>query len=140
MKRVDVVYCLITDPLKSKVLIVNNAGNSSWSLPGGAVEQDETLEQDAIREVKEETGLDVNVFGIVAVSECKFKKSGNHAMFFIFRAEIVGGQLEVQRPEEILEIKWVDVEKADECMPFYHGDFKRLMNGVEITFTNEGLK
>ncbi|SFB61670.1 8-oxo-dGTP diphosphatase [Cohnella sp. OV330] len=140
MKRVDVTYCIIKDPSKSKILIVNNTGNSSWSLPGGAVEVDKTLEQAAIREVKEETGLDVKVFGIVAISECKFRKSGNHAMFFIFRAEIVGGEIAIQRPEEISEIKWVDIEKADEYMPFYNGEFKKMINEVEVAYTNEGIK
>jgi len=56
MNRVDVTYSLITDNSKTKVLLVKNVGNGSWSLPGGAVEKDETLEQAAIREVKEETG------------------------------------------------------------------------------------
>ncbi|WP_325048389.1 NUDIX hydrolase [Paenibacillus sp. CAA11] len=61
MKRVDVVYSLITDQSKSKVLAVKNVGRSSWSLPGGAAWPNESLEQAAIREAKEETGLDIKV-------------------------------------------------------------------------------
>jgi 8-oxo-dGTP diphosphatase len=140
MQRVDVTYSLITDNSKTKVLMVKNVGNSSWSLPGGAVEIDETLEQAAVREVKEETGLDVKVFGIIAINECKFKKSQNHAIFFIFRAEVIGGEETIQRPDEISEIAWIDIDKVDELMPFYNNGFRRIIAGNEITYINEGYK
>ncbi|CAI6087315.1 NUDIX hydrolase [Cohnella sp. JJ-181] len=140
MKRVDVTYCLITDPTRSKVLAVKNVSNSSWSLPGGSVEEDETLEQAAIREVKEETGLDVKVSGIAAINECKFKKSDHHAIFFVFNAEVVGGGIAIQRPEEIAEIRWIEVERANEMMPFYNHGLQSLIAGAEIAYTNEGVK
>jgi 8-oxo-dGTP diphosphatase len=140
MQRVDVTYSLITDNSKTKVLMVKNVGNSSWSLPGGAVEIDETLEQAAVREVKEETGLDVKVFGIIAINECKFKKSQNHAIFFIFRAEVIGGEETIQRPDEISEIAWIDIDMVDELMPFYNNGFQRIITGNEITYSNEGYK
>lgn len=53
MLRVDVAYAFIYKE-DEKILMVNNQGGS-WSLPGGAVEQGETLEQAVIRETKEET-------------------------------------------------------------------------------------
>jgi 8-oxo-dGTP diphosphatase len=56
MKRTDVVYSLITDLTRSKILMVLNIDNGRWTLPGGAVEESETLEAAAIREVKEERG------------------------------------------------------------------------------------
>ncbi|WP_286154901.1 NUDIX hydrolase [Bacillus sp. FJAT-27264] len=54
MRRIDVTYVLITDQAKSKVLMVHNLDRDSWSLPGGGVELNETLEAAAIREAKEE--------------------------------------------------------------------------------------
>ena len=50
MIRVDVVYAFIYKEDEKKILMVNNKGGG-WSLPGGAVEQGETLEQAVIREV-----------------------------------------------------------------------------------------
>lgn len=104
MKRVDVVYSLLTNPSKSKVLAVKNVGRSSWSLPGGAVEAGESWEQAAIREAQEETGLDVSVHGIVAINECKFEEIQEHAIFITFRAEIVGGEKGYQ--DQMKSLRW----------------------------------
>lgn len=85
MKRVDVAYVLLYDEQESKVLMVKNKGEQSsyYTLPGGAVEPGETLVEGAIREVKEETGLEVEVNGIVGIHEAFFKARGHHAVFFI---------------------------------------------------------
>ncbi|WP_338543344.1 NUDIX hydrolase [Paenibacillus tundrae] len=140
MKRVDVVYSLITDQFKTKVLAVKNADRASWSPPGGAVDLNETLDQAAIREVKEETGLEVKVHGIVAINECKFEDINEHVIFYTFRAEIVGGEEQIIRPNEISEIAWLDIEQANELMPYYKGGFKKLIHGNESMYFNEGRK
>ncbi|XID94902.1 NUDIX hydrolase [Paenibacillaceae bacterium WGS1546] len=140
MKRINVVYTLITDETKSKILMVKNKDNSSWSLPGGAVEDLETLEEAAVREAKEETGFDIRVFGIVAINEAKLMKHEEHAIFFTFRGEISGGHQELLRPDEITDIQWVEIDQADERMPYYKDGLKNLSrSNIEITYFNEGI-
>ncbi|MGP4072877.1 NUDIX hydrolase [Piscibacillus sp. B03] len=118
MKRVDVVYVLLFDENNENVLMVKNKGikESYYTLPGGAVEQGQTLKEAAIREVKEETGLDVKVDGIFTVSEAFFKQKGHHAIFFTFFGEIVGGEINILYPEEIEEVIWMEKDLAEDSL------------------------
>jgi ADP-ribose pyrophosphatase YjhB (NUDIX family) len=54
----------------------------------------ETLEEAAIREVKEETGLAVEIDGVFSVSEAFFEER-HHAIFFTFREKIIGGEINI---------------------------------------------
>lgn len=139
MKRIDVVYSLITAPERDKILMVRNKDSDSWTLPGGTVEAGETLESAAIREVKEETGLDIKVHGLVAVNEAFLEASQEHAIFFTFRAEITGGLEQITRPDEITDIQWVGIDQSDEWMPYYKEGLKEIVHkGHEVTYFYEG--
>ncbi len=119
--RVNVACVLIFDASYEQILMVRNKeGDSSyWSLPGGAVEEGETLEQAAKREAKEETGLDVELLDLYSVREALFKERGHHALLFTFLAKISCGEIQISDPDEdILEIKWIDIASANTFMPY----------------------
>ncbi|MER3397722.1 MAG: DNA mismatch repair protein MutT [Chloroflexota bacterium] len=66
------------------------AGN--WALPGGLLEADETAEEAARREVGEETGLQVQLTGLLGV----FSRPGDPFLGVVYLGEVAGGEL---RPE-----------------------------------------
>lgn len=140
MRRVDVVYTLLVNEEGTKILMVKNSGRNSWTLPGGTVEQNETLEMAAIREAKEETGLDVEIKGVVAVNEGMFTELKQHVVFVTFRGVVTGGKMEIVRPDEILAVDWIDVLQADELMPFYREKLKDIVRrGAEVAYYDEGV-
>lgn len=53
----------VIDPLTKKVLLVHHKKFNKWNQPGGHIEDNETPEETAIREVYEETGLKVKLLG-----------------------------------------------------------------------------
>jgi 8-oxo-dGTP diphosphatase len=137
MKRVDVVYACLFNEEGNKVLMVKNAGRETWSLPGGAVECGETLQQAVIREVKEETGFTIEVGNIIAVNEKFFSNLDEHAIILTFAATIIGGEEHIQYKDEILEISWIDIHRADELMPVYPSGIASLKaNSTPYTYQN----
>ena len=86
-------------PASGEVLLCRLSYADLWSLPGGGVELDETPVQSVIREVKEETGLDVQVARLVSVDT-----KTDATVVFCFECEITGGQL--TSSEETLEFDY----------------------------------
>ncbi|WP_059170400.1 NUDIX hydrolase [Bacillus sp. FJAT-27445] len=125
MKRVDVVYGLIVNE-ENRVLMVKNEG-AGWTLPGGAVEKGETLTTALIREVMEETGLVVEAGRLLAVNEAFRPDRGSHVLFFTFQVKVTGGKVSILHPDEIEELKWVDMITADSLMPYHVGGVEKLL-------------
>ncbi len=86
-----------------------------YSLPGGGLEEGETLEENVIREVKEELGVDIKVLGYVGSSEDD--KSIQH----YFHAEIINGtpklggeELERLSDENYYEVAYLDLDNLED--------------------------
>lgn len=64
-----------------------------WCAPGGGVDAGSSLPENLMREVQEETGLEIEVGAPVLVNEFHDPASGFHQVELFFRAEIVSGQI-----------------------------------------------
>lgn len=96
---------------RCKILLVRNHNGRNYSFPKGHVEQGETEEQTAVREVKEETGLDITIipsFREVA-DYCPFGKIRKRVVFFM--AQTMSDKVHIQK-EEIDSYIWVDLNEA----------------------------
>ncbi|OGF21577.1 hypothetical protein A2Y83_01300 [Candidatus Falkowbacteria bacterium RBG_13_39_14] len=81
------LFAIIFD--EEKVLLCHRTEYNFWALPGGGLEKGETPWEGVIREVKEETGLDVEVIRLVDVSS----KPHEDNIGFTFLCKVLGGQV-----------------------------------------------
>lgn len=93
----------------------NEPGKGKWSVPGGLVELGETTEETAIREVKEETNLEVeNPEHIDVVDYIDFdekKRIAYHFVIIDYLLKLKGGDLKAASDAE--ELEWVAFDKVE---------------------------
>ena len=84
---------------------------NSWSLPGGAQKLGETIDEAAIREVREETGLKVKVVGLVGVVDSIHRDHVGsvqyHYTLVDLLAQPVGGTLAAGG--DVVDAKWFEI-------------------------------
>lgn len=71
------------------------------------------------------------------LNEAKYVKRNHHAILFTFEARIVGGTVVIKKPNEILQIEWVDIEQANERMPYYSEGLNKMLTGYAL-YNNQG--
>jgi 8-oxo-dGTP pyrophosphatase MutT (NUDIX family) len=91
----------------------------TWTLPKGTPLHDETTEETAVREVAEETGLEVRITGPLSHIEYTFVKSGTriHKTVHYFMMEPIGGDLE-RHDHEFEQVRWIDFAEAPAVLTF----------------------
>lgn len=90
---------VIFDAARERILLTRRTDNGQWCLPGGGMEAGESLEEACIREVREETGLQVQVTRLIGVYSTPHRivtyADGNRWQIIAhnFEAEVLSGEL-----------------------------------------------
>ncbi len=98
------------------VLLICRSDNGNWSMPGGAHDPGESLSRTAVRETAEETGVDVELTGIVGiftdpthVIHYTSNDEVRQEFTVIYRADAVGG--EPTPSSESTKVEWVEIDR-----------------------------
>lgn len=123
MPGLAVIVAVIDD---NKILLTKREDFEVWCLPGGGVENGESLAEAGIREAKEETGIEVELTSLVGVySRIGGMWSDVHAV--LFRARPIGGELTLQ-PGETIEVAYFPFDQIpDELL---YGHKQRIMDAI----------
>jgi 8-oxo-dGTP pyrophosphatase MutT (NUDIX family) len=101
-----------------RVLMGLHADRKIWVVPGGLIEPGETPSDGAVRETYEETGLLIELTGVLGVFGGKDLVidyvNGDRAAYVgtVFRGRVIGGELRADG-EEILEVRYISREEIN---------------------------
>lgn len=123
MPGLAVIVAVIDD---NKILLTKREDFEVWCLPGGGVEDGESLAEAGIREAKEETGIDVELTSLVGV----YSRVGgmwNDVHAVLFRARPIGGELKLQ-PGETIEVAYFPFDQIPEELLYGHQ--QRILDAI----------
>jgi len=119
---------------RGEILMQRRADNDLWALPGGTMDFGESIGETAIREVREETGVDVEIAGIVGIYSdprhlIEYSDGEVRQQFNIcFSARLLGGTLRAS--DESTDVAWIRPESLEK-LPIHNTTSLRLQHFLE---------
>jgi 8-oxo-dGTP diphosphatase len=132
--KVQLAGCVITDRGgKLWLLHRNKKGVTQWELPGGKVEPNESADVAAVRELKEELGVDVRIIRSLGGDE--FTENDIRFVYSWYLADVVNGELSICEPETFDDLRAFSLDEMSNLE--LSGNMKRLYkkaHGLGKTF------
>lgn len=120
-----------------KVLLVQEKQErcyGKWNLPAGHLDFNESLIDGAKREIKEETGCDVELIQVANIANRILEN--DIFLQITFRAKLINETIKID-PEEILDVKWFDINDVLNNMDEQLRDLKFIKQPIKNILENK---
>lgn len=128
-------YAVVIDG--DKILLSPQHGDK-YDLPGGKIELTESVDEGLVREVKEETGIDVSVRKLLGVEDILFKVTFRepqevwHSVMLYYACDKIGGEISTDGFDEhetsyAQAAEWVELDRVDSIVPASSIDFRKYV-------------
>lgn len=121
---VPTVDVLVYLPWKGIVLVERANEPHGWALPGGFVDEGESVEHAAIREAREEIGLDVELTGLLGVYSRPDRDPRRHTLSVVFTA-LPRTPAEPRGGDDARSAAWFPLDSLPDPMVFDHAEIVR---------------
>jgi len=91
---------------------ISKYGNGKWCFPGGHLEYGETLRENAIRETKEETDLDIEPINIISLNNAVL--DDRHYVTIGMIGKIISGEVKLTEPDRCEGWDWFSLDELPE--------------------------
>ncbi|MDC0933726.1 NUDIX domain-containing protein [Arcobacteraceae bacterium] len=121
---------------KNELLVIRDRIGKRYKLPGGYIDNDENISTAAVREVKEETGIDVDFTSIIALGHFKPLQFGESNLYLGCTAKANSSEINIIDDYEIIEARWMVLDEFlnhEEVLEFN----KKIVN---TAIQNSGLR
>ena len=111
------VAAVITDSAGRVLLCQQSQGHRLWGLPGGRIRHAESPMHAAVRDIREETGLETGIVDLVGIYQLTGDTCGEQlpdVLVHVFRGRIEGGEAVINSPGRICRLSWHDPEALPE--------------------------
>ncbi|XP_037872984.1 uncharacterized protein LOC101736710 isoform X3 [Bombyx mori] len=108
-----------------------------WKLPGGYVEKGEDIVDAAIREVKEETGVDVSFLSLITLRHSHNMMYGNSDIYLLLMMNAISDEITLSQ-REVKDCKWMDIKEYT-THPHVH-EFNRLIVRKALDYKTRNIK
>ncbi len=124
---------------QKNIALIGNKVNSFYLLPGGGIDQNESIESGIVRECLEEIGCNVELSKTVGIIDDYRNRDKKHCINYCYTAKLIGekGELKLTEEEEKngLHVIWVSF---DEALGILEKEVEQLKRG-EVAFYNTGF-
>jgi len=120
-----------------RILVIKQARNGNWSFPKGHVENNETEEQTAIREVLEEVGINITPMNGFREVIRYSPKAGTEKDVVYFISNPALQRVKLQR-SEVSDYKWLRPQEALKTLTF-HNDREVLKKALDFLRKNNKI-
>jgi ADP-ribose pyrophosphatase YjhB (NUDIX family) len=105
------VAAVVTDPAGRVLLCQQSQGHRLWILPGGRIRQGESPVRAAVRDIREETGMETDIIDLIGIYQLTGDTCGEDLpdlLMHVFRGTAPGGEATVNAPGRICRLSWHD--------------------------------
>lgn len=121
---------------ESQILLVKHKKGTRqyWVLPGGRLEYGETFDECGVREVKEETGLDVEIEKMIYISEAIAPDRSRHIVNIYLLARLVGGTMRLGDEPVLAGVEFCPLDEL-KTMSLYPPVSLQILAGLSEKFS-----